>query len=111
LLVRRITALLAEDPTLTCEALAKRLHVSAGRVARTFKREASVSVVDHRNEVRLARFLDHADASAHNLVAAAIDAGFGSYAQFHRVFRARFGRAPREYLRERASLGTPRSRG
>jgi AraC-like DNA-binding protein len=100
-LVRSVTKLLVHDPTLSCDALAKQLHISTGRLARTFKREASTSVVDHRNELRLARFLDRVDAPAHNLLRAALDAGFGSYAQFHRVFRARFGRTPREYLLER----------
>lgn len=100
-IVRNVTKLLARDPTLSCDALAKQLHISAGWLARTFKREASTSVVEHRNELRLARFLERASDDADNLAGAALDAGFGSYAQFHRVFRARFGQSPREYLLER----------
>jgi transcriptional regulator GlxA family with amidase domain len=84
--------------------MAEQLHVSARHLARIFKREAGTSVVDHRNELRLARFLDRVDADAHNLLEAALDAGFGSYAQFHRVFRARLGRTPREYLLERKGI-------
>jgi AraC-like DNA-binding protein len=99
--VRSATTLLVGDPTLSCNALAKRLDISAGRLARIFRREVGTSVVDHRNELRLARFLDRVDARAHNLLEAALDAGFGSYAQFHRVFRARFGKGPRQYLLER----------
>jgi AraC-like DNA-binding protein len=100
-IVRNVTRLLARDPTLSCEALAKQLHISAGWLARTFKREACTSVVEHRNELRLARFLERANGDADNLAGAALDAGFGSYAQFHRVFRARFGQSPRQYLLER----------
>jgi AraC-like DNA-binding protein len=37
------------------------------------------------------------------MVDAALDAGFGSYPQFHRVFRAETGCAPAEYFRVRAS--------
>lgn len=55
-LVQRVTDLLSDDPTLSCAALARQLRVSAGRLARTFKSEARVSVVEHRNELRLARF-------------------------------------------------------
>lgn len=99
-LVDSVTNLLARDPTMSCAALAERLHISAGRLARTFKREANTSVVDHRNELRLARFLRAVDPQGRNLLDAALDAGFGSYAQFHRVFRERFGRPPREYLVE-----------
>ncbi len=102
-IVRKVARLLADDPTLTCEGLAKQLRVSAGQLARTFKRETGVSVVDHRNELRLARFLDRADPEGPNMADAALDAGFGSYAQFHRVFRARFGRTPREYLLHRVA--------
>jgi transcriptional regulator GlxA family with amidase domain len=32
------------------------------------------------------------------LLATAIEAGFGSYAQFYRVFREHYGQSPREYL-------------
>jgi AraC-like DNA-binding protein len=72
-----------------------------------------MSVVDYRNELRLARFLENADAEGKNLLEAALAAGFGSNAQFYRVFRARFGRAPREYLllrRQGKSSDGPKSR-
>jgi AraC-like DNA-binding protein len=99
-LVREVTQLLVRDPSLSCESLAKRLKMSSGQLARTFKQHARSSIVDHRNEIRLARFLERVDTKAGNLLEAALEAGFGSYAQFHRVFRARFGQAPREYLLE-----------
>lgn len=97
-LVAEVTRALAADPTLSCEALAKRVHLSTGRLARIFKRETRTSLVEHRNDLRLARFLDGAYPRAGSLLEAALDAGFGSYAQFHRVFRARYGAAPGAYL-------------
>jgi AraC-like DNA-binding protein len=100
-LVRGVTELLARDPALSCDALAEHFNISTARLTRTFKRETSTSIVDHRNELRLARFLGRVDTRAGNLLEAALGAGFGSYAQFHRVFRARFGQTPREYLLER----------
>jgi AraC-like DNA-binding protein len=102
-LVREVTQLLVRDPTMSCDAMAKRLKISAGQLSRTFKRHARTSIIDHRNEIRLARFLGRVDLQAGNLFEAALDAGFGSYAQFHRVFRARFGQSPREYLLEHPS--------
>lgn len=101
LLVRGATRLLVEDPTLGCAELARRLGVSTTTLARTFKRETRLSIVEYRNELRLARFLGRVDAQGGNLLEAALAAGFGSYAQFHRVFRARFGKAPRDYLHDR----------
>jgi AraC-like DNA-binding protein len=105
-LVKKITRALTADPTLTCDELAEKVQLSAGRLARSFKKETSMSVVEYRNEVRLARLLDRLDPPGDNLLRAALDAGFGSYAQFHRVFRARFGQSPREYLAAIAT-GTP----
>jgi AraC-like DNA-binding protein len=106
-LVREATRLLVRDPTLSCSALADQLKVSTTTLARTFKRKAHTSLVDHRNELRLARFLGRVDAQGGNLLEAALGAGFGSYAQFHRVFRARFGKAPREYLLDRRLTQPP----
>lgn len=100
-MVRRVTSLLVRDPSLSCETMAVELGISAGRLARIFKRETKSSIVEYRNELRLAGFLERVDVHAGNLLEAALEAGFGSYAQFHRVFRARFGRTPREYLLER----------
>ncbi|HEY4160387.1 MAG TPA: AraC family transcriptional regulator [Polyangiaceae bacterium] len=112
-IVPAVTELLVQDPTLSCDALAQRLKVSTRQLNRAFKRDSSTSLVEYRNQLRLARFLERIDADAHNLLDAALDAGFGSYAQFHRVFRARFGRGPREYLSDqrptRASHETPRA--
>jgi AraC-like DNA-binding protein len=97
-LVRHAAELLVADPSLSFQKLAERLHVSKGHLTRAFKRHADVSIVDYRNELRLAQFLSQVSSKA--LLDAALDAGFGSYAQFHRVFRARFGKPPREYLFE-----------
>jgi AraC-like DNA-binding protein len=97
-LVRQASQLLVRDPSLSFQELAERLQVSKGHLTRTFKRHAEASIVDYRNELRLAQFLSQVNSMA--LLDAALGAGFGSYAQFHRVFRARFGKAPREYLFE-----------
>jgi AraC-like DNA-binding protein len=102
-IVMGVTELLVQDPTLSCEAIAQRLELSTRQLNRAFKRESTSSLVDYRNQLRLARFLERIDADAHNLLDAALEAGFGSYAQFHRVFRARFGRGPREYLNDRST--------
>jgi AraC-like DNA-binding protein len=41
------------------------------------------------------------DSGGENLLEAALASGFGSYAQFHRVFRTWRGTTPREYLQHR----------
>lgn len=99
--------LLAKDPSLAGTELAERLRISPSRLARVFKAELGMSLVEYRNRLRLERFQVLVDSGGENLLGAALAAGFGSYAQFHRVFRALRGASPR------ASLGTrgrPRSR-
>jgi AraC-like DNA-binding protein len=104
-LVRRAAYLLASEPAMSFEALAQRLRVSKGYLTRTFKRCAGTSIVSYRNELRLAQFLNQIGSKP--VLAAALGAGFGSYPQFHRVFRARFGKTPREYLFEQRSMSRP----
>ena len=57
-----------------------------------------VSLVEYRNRLRVERFFASVDRGGSNLQEAAQEAGFGSYAQFHRVFRKLLGTTPREYL-------------
>jgi AraC-like DNA-binding protein len=95
-LVSRVGEILGENPSLSFQEVADRLRMSQGNLTRSFKRHVGSSIVEYRNELRLARFLVQAPTS--RLLEAALSAGFGSYAQFHRVFRARFGKSPREYM-------------
>lgn len=94
--------MLDESPGLSGTDVAERLGVSLGRLAHVFKAEIGMSIVDYRNRVRLDRFTTLVDGGRRNLLEAARAAGFGSYAQFHRVFRAARRVTPREYLRLRA---------
>ena len=94
-------AMLAQDPGLGGKEMADRLDVSPGRLARVFKAEMGMSLVEYRNRLRLDRFTTLLDAGRRGLLEAALAAGFGSYAQFHRVFRAFRHATPRDYLRLR----------
>ena len=81
--------------------IAARLDISLSRLARVFKAEMGMSLVEYRNRLRLDRFGCCSIAGGTNLLEAALAAGFGSYAQFHRVFRALRHMTPREYLQRR----------
>jgi AraC-like DNA-binding protein len=99
--VARAMKLLDEDPTLTAERLGERLRLSASRIAKLFKAETGISVVEYRNRLRLERFNQLVDRDGDNLLKAALDAGFGSYAQFHRVFVAHRGSTPSHFIQGR----------
>jgi AraC-like DNA-binding protein len=100
--VVKAAQLLANDPAMTGEELGSRLRLSSSRVARLFKSEMGMSLVEYRNRLRLERLSTLLDQRGDNLLEAALEAGFGSYAQFHRVFLALRGTTPGKFLRSRA---------
>ena len=57
-----------------------------------------MGLVAYRNRVRVRRFFELASTGRLTLLAACLEAGFGSYPQFHRVFVAETGRTPRDYF-------------
>jgi AraC-like DNA-binding protein len=103
--VERVRAALNEAPSLRGIALARRFGVSAGHLARAFKREVGVSLVEYRHRLLLGHFFAALDRGNVRLLDAANEAGFGSYAQFHRVYRRLTGESPNEALaRSHAAL-------
>jgi len=100
-LVTATVAMLAKDPAMGGKQIAAKLDISLSRLARVFKAEMGMSLVEYRNRLRLDRFAVLLDKGRTNLLEAALAAGFGSYAQFHRVFRALRHMTPREYLHRR----------
>ena len=111
-LVTTAAAMLAEDTALDAGRIARRLEVSAGWFARIFKAEMGMSLVEYRNRLRLDRVDALLDQGSRTLLQAARDAGFGSYAQFHRAFHQVTGYAPSEHLRRvRAGIVVPEQQG
>jgi AraC-like DNA-binding protein len=95
--IHKVVAELELDPQLSGEQLARRFRVSPGHLARTFKAEVGTSLVDYRNRMRLERFFTLMRAGESTLNEAALQAGFGSYAQFIRVHRQITGVVPSEF--------------
>jgi len=108
--VTKAVRMLAEDPSLSAGDLAAHLQVGPGRFARVFKTEMGVSLVRYRNQLRLERFVKIMDAGRSSMLEAARAAGFGSYAQFHRVFQSLRGTTPRAYLGRRGAGAATRKR-
>jgi transcriptional regulator GlxA family with amidase domain len=56
--------------------------------------------VGYRNQSRIERFFElYGEGNRRNLTQSAYAAGFGSYAQFHRVFKEALGYSPGELKR------------
>ena len=94
--VKSVLRALEENPRSTGGTLARQLSISPGHLARSFKAEVGVSLVEYRHRRLMDRFFVLLERGNGNLLTAALEAGFGSYTQFHRVYKRMFGTSPRE---------------
>jgi AraC-like DNA-binding protein len=94
-------AMLDKDPTMGGKQIAAQLDISLSRLTRVIKAQLGMSLVEYRNRLRMERFSLLVDQGHTHLLGAALAAGFGSYAQFYRVFRALRRGTPSEFLRSR----------
>jgi AraC-like DNA-binding protein len=84
----------------TLDRLARQVDLSPSRLSYLFKSQTGASLVHFRQRQRIERFLRlYGEGKSRTLLSAALDAGFGSYPQFHRVFKNYMRVSPREYRR------------
>jgi AraC-like DNA-binding protein len=87
------------DQKLDVERLARESGLSASRLAHLFAEQLGITPLQYRNFARVQYFIRSYDGDEHNLLRAALRAGFGSYAQFHRTFRQVCGAPPAVHFR------------
>jgi AraC-like DNA-binding protein len=94
--VETVARMLQADPDAgDLATLARAAHLSSSHLSRIFKEQTGVPISRFRNQQRLQRFLRlYGRGRRTTALAAALEAGFGSYSQFHRVFREQTGRSP-----------------
>ncbi len=98
--VERAARLLRDqNPPPSVPVLARQVGLSASRLSRLFGAQTGLCLTDFRATQCLNRALRLCDDPALSLSEIAAQAGFGSYAQFHRIFRARMGQSPAQYRR------------
>ena len=97
LTVRALSSLLGR-PDLKRGELARLIHGNASEVSRYFHRDLGLTLVAYRTRLRLIRFIQLIEGDHRSFLAAAIDAGFGSYSQCHRVFQQAFACTPRVFF-------------
>ncbi|HWC60773.1 MAG TPA: helix-turn-helix transcriptional regulator [Verrucomicrobiae bacterium] len=89
-----------KNNTLHLPELARHAGLSPARLSRLFKQQTGIALVDFRNRQRIEQFLAIYGAGQRTtMLEAALEAGFGSYPQFHRVFKSVLGCSPGEYRR------------
>lgn len=97
--VRKAAVLLSKTPTLKSFELAQAVGLTYAHLSRLFRKQLNIMLVRYRQERMLERFLELARLRPHDTAhGLALEAGFGSYAQFYRVFFSLCGKPPAEFL-------------
>ena len=87
------------DQDLTQSRLARRVKMSPYYLSVLFQKQTGLTLPAYRNRLRLQEFFRRYHAHPEiRLLQHALDSGFGSYAQFFRIFSAAVGVAPRQWL-------------
>jgi AraC-like DNA-binding protein/mannose-6-phosphate isomerase-like protein (cupin superfamily) len=98
----RVLRSLLQQPELDRRDRARLLHAHPSELShsfrRSFERDLGLSLNAYRTRLRLLRFVDLVDEGGRTLLSAALEAGFGSYSQCHRVFSATIGCSPRAFF-------------
>ena len=94
---RRALEEVSARPSTRGAQLAQRLGVDPSVLSRSFHGAFGLTLVSYRARKRAIAFVRLVD-EGHSLTSAAISAGFGSYAQCHRVLAKVFGCSPNRYF-------------
>lgn len=86
--------------------LARQCGMSPAHFSRLFSAQVGVPLNRYRNSLRLARFWEVLRRPVQpTIMQAVFEAGFGSYAQFYKIFYEAYGQGPRAVISSRASDG------
>ncbi|WP_269541712.1 helix-turn-helix domain-containing protein [Cerasicoccus fimbriatus] len=98
--VQRALEIMSEEATPDeLPELAAQCGVSASYLSRKFREQIGVPLTRYRNSVRLSRFWEaYHRPQNQSVLEAVFAAGFGSYAQFYRIFTEAYGAGPREVI-------------
>ncbi|BDI32050.1 AraC family transcriptional regulator [Capsulimonas corticalis] len=99
---RAVQRLRGDDEGVSIPEIAREAGLSVSRLSDVFKRETGATLTEFRNQQRLERFARlYGAGERRTMLDAALEAGFGSYLQFYRVFQKEMGCAPSEHRRRR----------
>ena len=101
--------LLDQDPTLSREAVSARIGIRSSTLTRQFREQLGVTLVSYRQRLRVQRFLELGADGRFTLLDACLRAGFGSYAQCHRVFCHSLGCSPKNYFARHCGVEHPQA--
>lgn len=88
------------------EDVANDAGLSVSRAVHLFKEHYGTSVIGYAQQIRMAHALELLHHSPLSLEQIAAETGLGSYAYFHRIFRAQHGISPGAYRKKHAGKGS-----
>ena len=78
-----------------------RAGISRRHFSKLFRQQTGRTFLEHLTELRLTHAAKLLDENRHSIIGAAFSSGYGDLSHFYRLFRARFGHPPREWLEKR----------
>jgi AraC-like DNA-binding protein len=110
--VDKAVVIITEQPQLRVDEIAQRCGLSASQLSRVFGAQIGMSLVHFRNRQGVARFFQlYEQGQYRSMQQVAVEAGFGSYSQFHRVFHHLIGCSPAAWQRSLKNRRTARDDG
>lgn len=101
--MKALGILSTQTDDLALSAVSAQCGVSSQYLSRMFREQVGVPLTKYRNTVRLNRFMElFTGPKRLTMLEAVYEAGFGSYAQFFKVFVQSFGTSPSRYFGARA---------
>lgn len=102
--VARATKLIqASQYDLPIDDISKSAGISKSQLSRLFKEQTGMTLVEYRHKFFLERFMYiYGSGKTWTILEASLEAGFGSYAQFYRVFLKQYGFGPHQYFKDRS---------
>lgn len=91
---------------LTLAAVARSAFTSRRNLARHFRKETGQAVVEYVHQVRIARARELLTSSSRPILEIALDCGFGSVKQFHRIFRRLHRCSPGQWRNQEKKTGS-----
>jgi AraC-like DNA-binding protein len=89
------------DETLSVDRIAEIVGLSPAYLSNIFVQQTGITISQMRNRQRISRFLEiYGKGQSRTMLDAALSSGFGSYAQFHRVFVETMGCNPARYHKD-----------
>lgn len=90
-----------ETGEMTLQNMARVVKMTPRRLSELFHRYVGLTLPEYRNSIRLQRFFVAFEKEpSTNLSYLALESGFGSYAQFHRVFKQYLQKSPKDWMAE-----------